>query len=79
MSGTPAARLRAAVEALRWSNADLAALTGVSVSTARRWVVGAAPVPEPVLAWVVDVADVLDHWPPPVWTRDGWVSGETWD
>jgi hypothetical protein len=64
--------------ALRWSNADLSHFTGASVSTARRWVVGTAPVPEAVLRWVVDVADVLDHWPPPVWTEDGWVAGETW-
>jgi transcriptional regulator with XRE-family HTH domain len=70
----PARRLRRALTGVRWSAPDLAALTGVSVSTARRWIVGEAVVPAAVLAWVEDRADDLELHPPPRWSEQaGWL------
>lgn len=47
---TPSIRLRAALTRLRWSYGDLAAETGVSDGTTRRWGNGTYPVPDEVLA-----------------------------
>jgi transcriptional regulator with XRE-family HTH domain len=69
-------RLEVALAALRWSGADLAAVTGVSVSTARRWRTGEAIVPGLVLLWLSERALALLDNPPPRLTEDGWAP---WD
>lgn len=47
---TPAHRLRAALQAVRWSYATLASECGVSPATVRRWASGGRyPVPPDVL------------------------------
>jgi transcriptional regulator with XRE-family HTH domain len=46
---TPADRLVAALSALRWSQRSLAAETGRTPTTVRRWALGQAPIP----VWVL--------------------------
>lgn len=62
---SPAARLRAALDALRWSHDDLSGLTRASPSTVHRWARGAVVVPSPVLGWLEDLAAHLAAHPPP--------------
>jgi transcriptional regulator with XRE-family HTH domain len=53
---TPALRLRAALDALGWSQRELARRLALDERTVRRWSGGEYPVPQPVLAWLEDGA-----------------------
>lgn len=60
---TPAARFRAALRALRWSQASLAPLLGCHPRTVQGW--ASVGPPEPVLAWVEAMARAIEAVPLP--------------
>ncbi len=62
---TPAARLRAALDALGWSQRELARRLVQDERTVRRWASGEHPCPEAVLAWLEALAAVYETMPPP--------------
>lgn len=62
---TPANRLRAALDAIRWSGHLLGRLLRVDERTVRRWLAGQYPVPDDVLAWLETLAAFHQRHPPP--------------
>lgn len=62
---TPAARLEAALDALRWSGRSLAAVLRLNERTVRRWAAGEYDPPPAVLAWLETLAACHRANPPP--------------
>jgi ribosome-binding protein aMBF1 (putative translation factor) len=56
---TPALRLRAALDALGWSQRELARRLVLDERTVRRWALGEYQCPEPVLRWLEDGANTI--------------------
>lgn len=62
---TPANRLRASREALRWPVRRLADIVGEHERTIRRWENGAYEPPHHILAWIEGAASFLIKHPSP--------------
>lgn len=57
--------LAEALETLHWPQRTLAAVLGVDESSVRRWQRGASAVPDPVAAWLRQLAAAHRRHPPP--------------
>ena len=58
-------RLREVLDALHWSQRDLADLLGCNERLVRRWAAGQAGLPSPVAAWIETRFADHQHNPPP--------------
>ena len=65
-------RLREILDALHWSQRDLAGLLSCNERLVRRWAAGQADVPSPLAAWIeTRLADHRRNLPPTQWrTRE---------
>lgn len=62
-------RLRQILDALRWSQRDLADLVACNERLARRWAAGQADVPEAIADWLETRLQLHVQSPPPDWKR----------
>lgn len=62
---SPLVRMLSAMDALQWSQRDLARATGIDERTVRRWATGRMQPPEAILDWLDDLALHVQSHPPP--------------
>ena len=64
---TAADELRFLLLKIGWSNGDIGRRLGCSQVTVRRWIMGQAPVPDGIIAWLQPIADSIK--PAPAWRQ----------